>query len=366
MNRAVIVFSGFNQRAVVAFLRTLEKNQTQYAIIASSDADTIFKTKYKDRVVATRQQYKLDRDDILSCIQTVKTQNNFESCMVAPSSEALNRFFLDNRELFSEINVEIPIVDRDLYVKISDKESFGRLCQSYGIPVPGEYSSLESAVLPCVAKPKKYTSLNGGVYSPVLLHTSEDVEEFRRIYDVDSFYYQEFIAGDSLYLLYYFYKNGSVSKYSQQNLVQQPGGKSILAAVSSTYHETTDSGKYENMLKEVGFHGLVMIEVKVADKSYMIEANPRFWGPSQLFVDAGSNFFDDLLVDNGFLSGKEESPIKTGVKYFWHGGLRQSGLDGVALHGISKEEFSSGTDEWLTNDVYNREDTKELYRTEIE
>ena len=29
----------------------------------------------------------------------------------------------------------------------------------------------------------------------------------------------------------------------------------------------------------------------------MIEANPRFWGPSQLFVDAGFNLFESFLFD---------------------------------------------------------------------
>jgi hypothetical protein len=36
-----------------------------------------------------------------------------------------------------------------------------------------------------------------------------------------------------------------------------------------------------------GFYGLVMIEVKEYDNQfYMIEANPRLWGPSQLILDA--------------------------------------------------------------------------------
>ena len=46
-----------------------------------------------------------------------------------------------------------------------------------------------------------------------------------------------------------------------------------------------------------------MVEVKhLSNKNYMIEANPRFWGPSQLFVDAGINLFEAFLVDNGLLN----------------------------------------------------------------
>lgn len=367
MNRGVIVFSGFNQRAVIAFLRTLESRDVQYAIIASSSSDPVLKTKYKDKVVITRDKIQLEMNDILNCIRVVKNQKKFDYCMVAPSSEALNRFFLNNRTVFSEIKVEIPLVDKELYIEVSNKESFGELCRSNGILIPGEYSSIKQASLPCVAKPKKYISPNGEVYSPILLHSVEELEEFKRKYNETYFYYQEFIVGDSFYLLYYFRKDGSVSKYSQQNLVQQPGGKSIIAAVGSNFHETTESHNYETMFKKIGFRGLVMVEIKKSmGKSYMIEANPRFWGPSQLFVDAGNNFFEDLLIDNGFSVNKNISLKPREARYFWYGGLCQSGVNNVTFHGLARERFNSEIDKWMTSDVYNRKDTRELYRTEID
>lgn len=56
MKKIVIVFSGYNQRAVISFLRTLEKNTICYAIIASSAQDTIFQSSYADKVEYVRKK----------------------------------------------------------------------------------------------------------------------------------------------------------------------------------------------------------------------------------------------------------------------------------------------------------------------
>ena len=68
-----------------------------------------------------------------------------------------------------------------------------------------------------------------------------------------------------------------------------------------------------------------MVEIKKQiNVNYMIEANPRFWGPSQLFVDARMNFFEAFLHDFGFLP--ENPPPFNFInaihkKYFWFGGI---------------------------------------------
>ena len=47
----IVIFSGYNQRAVIAFLRCLTKNHIEeYVIVAASNQDTILKTKYKDKI----------------------------------------------------------------------------------------------------------------------------------------------------------------------------------------------------------------------------------------------------------------------------------------------------------------------------
>lgn len=61
------------------------------------------------------------------------------------------------------------------------------------------------------------------------------------------FFCEEFIEGESLYLLYYFTKSGEVYRFSQVNYAQQTGGKSILAAGCATLHNDDISKEYENI-----------------------------------------------------------------------------------------------------------------------
>ena len=369
MSKAVILFSGFNQRAVISFLRTLETSNVEYAIIASSPDDSIFLSKYKKQVFSTRIKRELDLEDILNSIEVSKQRLAASEYLIAPSTEALNRFLLKNRPVFNSVGCSISLPEERLYETVSDKYSFGEVCGRQGITMPREYKNIDEIRVPCVIKPKKYVSSDGKTHSPNLIKTKNELMDFRKTHEIKDFYFQEYVGGDSLYLLYYFYKNRTVMKYSQQNLMQQPGGKSVIAAVSSDFHESPESEKYEQLFNSIKFTGLVMVEVKFFHNSYyMIEANPRFWGPSQLFVDAGVNCFEAFLYDNGVIEDRPKTGARAKkVKYFWYGGLMELEVNNgkVAYHSYSQREYTNEKMSWLHNDVYNRSDTVGIYINEL-
>ena len=85
-SKCVIVFSGFNQRAVISFLRTLEKNSVQYAIIAIPN-DLIKKTSYKEKVYSTRRTLDLNLEDIVTSIKSVQKEIICKEYVLAPSTE---------------------------------------------------------------------------------------------------------------------------------------------------------------------------------------------------------------------------------------------------------------------------------------
>jgi predicted ATP-grasp superfamily ATP-dependent carboligase len=153
-------------------------------------------------------------------------------------------------------------------------------------------------------------------------------------------------------------------KLSQRNYVQQPGGKSIVCAETSDFYKHGESAKYETLFKELGFHGLVMVEAKEdSGKYFMIEANPRFWGPSQLFVDANFNLFEAFLHDHGMLESQPEVNELDHAKYLWYGGIIEAISQGgkLADHSIKPGVFAGELAGWLQSDVYNRDDTRELF-----
>lgn len=365
--KLVILFSGYNDRGVIAFARTLRAAGVRFAIVARDSEDPVFLTDYSDRVVHTRSSDTLDRDLLAQVLGSVSKPHAETSYWIAPSTEALNRFLLKEREFLEEKRVCVPLVAEGLYSSISDKYSFGKICRDFGILVPAEYATVDVAQYPFVAKPKKFRGDDGAIHTPFLIFNTVEKAAFLEECNASQFFYQQYVNGRSVYLLYYFRKDGTVAKLSQENVVQQPGGKSILAAVTSDFHESPESANYEALFKSLGFHGLVMVEVKVSSaRACMIEANPRFWGPSQLFVDAGLNLFEEFLYDHEIIverpSVKEVGP----AQYFWHGGLRRVQRESgkPVFHRGTENEFLSALESWIAVDIYRRDDTMKIYLEE--
>ena len=346
----IVVYSGYNQRAVIAFLRTLEKNRIDYYIVASCDKDTIFLTEYREKVVFTRKIRDIELNEMISSIDMIKTKmdNPNDDIFIAPTSEYLNRFLLDYRRAFEDKGCIIPLVNKELYEKISDKKTFVDLCEKHGILVPHTVSYDDGYDGVIVAKPNKYLSSDGIVYSPVFINDRCEYEEFLKTHSYEDFSFQEYLVGESYYLLFYFSLAGDVYSFSQINYKQQADGKSILYAKTADIHkESRITEPYVNMLFSLGFHGLIMIELrKTADDYYMIEANPRFWGPSQLFCDANYNLFECMLYDYGMLKQKNDTDNTNEAYYLWSGG------------------FENDIDDIVGNDVYFRPDTEKIYYKE--
>jgi len=360
----VLLFSGFNQRAVVSFIRTLESVRIPYSIIAKSAGDTIFKTEYGRRVEAVRTVTALDHDDLFRCLGDIRRQHPAGRLLIIPSAEALNRFLLDHPFELKALQCTVPLPGAELYRKLSDKYSFGKLCSDNGIAVPEELSGGSGLAMPYVAKPRRYVLSDGSIQAPVIVSDETGSDRFFESHRADDFYFQQYIGGKSYYLLYYFYQDGSAERWSQQNLVQQHGGRSMIAAVGASLHREPVADQFERMLSAACYRGLIMIEVKEqGGKYYMIEANPRLWGPSQLFVDSGINFFESLLADYGLLASRPVHNAVEGKRYFWFGGLLETLREGHLpdYHQYAAEQLQADLPAWMAADIYCRPDTNNLF-----
>ena len=367
----IIIFSGYNQRAVIAFLRTINKHQINYSIIASSEKDTIFNTIYCKDVIYTRKNKALDLNEIMHAVDLVYNKFSCSTCLIAPSTEAMNRFMLDYRLSFENHGCIIPLVNKDLYEMISDKNKFWRLCKNNGFCTPRFLEQQELSNRQFVAKPKSYVSSNGKIYSPVIVKNNEEYNDFIRQYPLKEFDFEEYIDGASFYLLYYFTKTSECISFSQQNLIQQSGGKSIIAAIASNLHQSIISKKYEDFFVKLKYHGFVMVELRLKDGNYyMIEANPRFWGPSQLFCDAGQNLFEQFLLDYDLIDQVHDKSINYNTKYFWSGGgiiidgTFEVNNNKYVWHKDGKEIVLKNPSAFIQSDIYNRNDTIGIYKAE--
>lgn len=369
MKRIPIIFSGWNLRAVIAFCRFCRMRLIPFYIVAKNEDDPILLSDYKKNVILIRQNTSLSISLVKEVVEIVKSMGGY-SPVLMPLTEFLNRFFLGNRMELEAMGCLIPLCDNEIYELISDKFSFENLCKQHGISTPTEYKEITAENIPCVIKPKRYFFDSGKIVAdkPKLIMTLSDFEKLGEI-DQSVYYSQQFVGGGVYYLLYYFSKDGMYKLYSQKNLVQQHCGLSIVAAESTTIHNDPRVERYTKLFQNIGFHGLVMVEIRDYEgRLYMIEANPRLWGPSQLILDAGMDLFDVFAVENGLLENVTPANYKQGVKYAWIGGFMETSSKGEKLvfhNNYTATEWINHISEWFDSDIYRREDTMRLFNAGV-
>ena len=369
-DRALLIFSGSNERAIVAFCRVLRVLGIVPLIVARTGQDVIFRTRYRQHVVATRRMDSLDLDDITRCLQEAQSRALNARLVLCPTSEFLNLFLLQNRKHFQQLGCEIPLVDLDLYRLVSDKYSFSRVCAAHGVAIPREFADYRGQAFPFVAKPRQNVNRENRSLYPYLLHNADDLETFLSSEEVTDFYFEEYLSGESYYLLYYVWQDGRVTSFSQQNLLQQAGGKSIVLARPAQLHNQPVSEQYVGILRQLGFWGLAMIEViRRGEDLVFIELNPRFWGPMQLTVDAGAGILEAFVADQ--LGCDQPFPrsqtLPASAAYLWLNGLLATTRSGKQprLHINPPAHATRFVLRHLAHDIYLRRDTLGIFAHEL-
>jgi predicted ATP-grasp superfamily ATP-dependent carboligase len=356
MLKTVLIYSGFNPRAIIAFLRFAKLHDISCAVVAKSNNDFLFHTDYRDKIIHVRTSTTLDANTILSHAKLARKKSNFEDVFVLPSTEYLNRVLINNKEILFKNGITFGLCEKELYEKISDKEAFTNLCRKHSIPVPPE-SPIPLTTFPQVAKPKAYFEGANVAAKPIIIKKAEELNDFKSKYQINSFFYQAYIKGQCVYLLFYFEKDGTYSVYSQENFVQQPNGGSMLLAKSADFHENMELVQpYVDLFLTEKFQGLVMVEVKIENGiPYMIEANPRLWGPSQLIIDANMDLFERFANDNNLTKNPINNIDKylQNIIYFWKDGLTDLPLEKLTYHNFSAHQLDFKLNELEKHDVFN-------------
>jgi predicted ATP-grasp superfamily ATP-dependent carboligase len=289
-----------------------------------------------------------------------------ERYVIAPSAEFLNIFLLKNRKYVESMGIELPLPDLPTYKQLSDKQQFAALCAKQDIPVPAEIDPRYiDGALPLVAKPKADITPGGQRVTPEIIKSQSDLKRFRRSNDASLYFYQEYIKGPSYYFLTYRHSDGHTDTFSQRNLLQQPNGKSIVLAEAANLHLTPVISPYLGILTDLDFRGLAMFEVKEQGGRYfMIEANPRMWGPAQLMADAGNNLFNSFINDYAETSFPWREECRSTL-YAWFGGMAQVVERGEKLDSYAKsDEVIETLRSDSLEDIFGRSDTAAAFRSD--
>lgn len=365
MNKGILILSGYNIRAIVAFCRWAKCRNLPFHLIARGRSDPIFLTAFADSVFLARENESLEPEEFCTWIDRIRRQYSYQEILVLPSTEFLNRFLLRNRAVIEMAGGLVPLVDTQLYERISDKYSFGKACFDFGIPIPQEYQ-IPPRSGHFVAKPRNYEAIDKRQLKPYLIHNTADLAVFHQQEDEADYYFQEYIEGNSVYLLACIPRSGNPVLFSQENLLQQANGGSVILARRDDFYKQHGAVQYLELLAELNFHGLIMIEVrfhKDTQQHFMIEANPRLWGPSQLVVDNNIDIFGAMLRDHGFNVDHAPNQGTQGQYYFWSGGLSDGRTP--TYHNYSADRFVDEFSSINRDNLFLRDDTMALFRHEL-
>lgn len=330
-NPIFVLFSGHNDRAIIALCRFFSMKEIDFCIICSSGKDLIFKTTWANKILFSRIDLNIDID--IFRIVSESLRENYGDLfypVYCPTTEFINQFVLNNKKTISKLGWTINLPDADVYSSLTNKFLSKEIIKKIiEIKIPDELS-WDNLKTPCVLKPIS-NIFDGKINYPLLCRSKEDLIIALKEINPINWFSQKIIDGQSYYLCAYLTRDGQSTHFWQQNLLQQPSGKSMLLA-RSVINPGIDLSFLFEKLHEMGYYGPFMMEVIQDEKDdfYYIEINPRFWGPLQLALDACPDilnlFVNDSIGENKFKINEnfEENTIEHW--YSWKFGAEKNDL----------------------------------------
>jgi len=364
--RRYVIFSGANERAVIAVCRYLSSRGLAPVLIARSAGDPIWRTDYARLVHVTRQFDHIDVDDLLDCTRQLAVKTA-DTLVFLPTVESINRVVLAHRLEFELAGLSVEMVSQDVYTTLSDKASFIKLITEFDMSPPPEIRNPGVEDLPIVAKPfSEFSKVDRKRCYPELIFSEKEYRSFLKRTRPEDYFYQSYLTGHSFYYLMHISDEGELVAY-QQNLIQQANGKSMLAARICNCPSASLERSLLAALKSVSYRGFVMIEVIQSDGVfYVIEANPRLWGPFELACSTPVvKGLTEQLEGKRLSHSVVSSPVKS--CYIWLGGWASEFMRGHQVRIYPGAVFLL-IKEFLRMrcaDIFFRRDTIKLFLWEI-
>lgn len=289
-----VLLSGHNDRAVVTLCRYLRGAGLPFAIVAAGRDDAIHRTAYADAVVFNRLDKVVTVDWLAAIADAVGG-----AAIHCPTTEFVNEFVLRHRAAVEAAGWIVGLPERAVYERLTSKLASQQFVAATTGIEPPRAQAMTSLHAPCVLKPRVNVS-RGRVLYPQLCLDSAALARARVDLVEDEWFAQDYVVGQSRYLCGYLCADGRRAWFWQDNLLQQPGGKSIVLA-RAVDDPAFDAGRFFDGLHALGYRGPLMLEVLVDanGQPHYIEINPRFWGPLQLALEACPEILRLFVLDHG-------------------------------------------------------------------
>ena len=113
-----LLFSGYNDRAVVALCRFFARQQLPFVIVAAGPTDIIWRTSWASSVILSRLDKSLD----LSLFQAAVRASQESRLVYCPTTEFMNQFVLDRRPALEAVGLEVALPPAAIYAQITSKK----------------------------------------------------------------------------------------------------------------------------------------------------------------------------------------------------------------------------------------------------
>lgn len=256
--------------------------------------------------------------------------------IVLPMTEVTTDLMVRQRARWPQ--VLLPFAGIDVIDALADKSALHRRAQQLGVPIPPTQYFANAAQFtnaaqllplaaslqyPLVLKPWRSRIwcddhwLSTGVV--IARNRAElDAALATDVFTQQPFMVQGFVGGEGQGV-FALYDNGRpLAFFAHRRLRERPpwGGVSVLS--ESVQPEPRLQQLAQTLLDDAKWHGVAMVEFKVADDGspYLMEINTRFWGSLQLAIDAGVDF-PALLLDVALTQPVTPPQLREGVRLRW-------------------------------------------------
>lgn len=314
----VLLLMNENNRAAVACMRSL-KNKNLKLITAYNKKSIINKaiSMNMQNVILEKYTSETEKSFIDSIIQIQKRNGELKVFLFG---DQVSYWLIRNKKYLNSKKVFFDSPTLDSYTRMLNKGSFLELIKEYEINEPERletnYIMNTNFSRKFVIKPKSNTGETQSILkSPLLIENETAFKKLKnRDIDFKEHIIQEYVEGPSYYYTAIYSEGNKLMDFSQKNIAQQPGGKSVIKAIPINLPVKTVNN-IDNMMSYLNWNGPMMIELKKNKKEFLaIECNPRLWGPLQLAVDNGIDY--PIVMYN--LHNKEvKTKQKNKTGYVW-------------------------------------------------
>lgn len=286
-------------RIALAAARSASKNGIAFVVYEYRRVSYWRLTSFKNQAFLRRK-----KETLFQGISRVSS--HFGQTIVLPIGEGMTRKLLGPTTYDLPGNVTLPISSLRAYRCLGDKYSCAKLAIRNGLKVPAIYEWEDKLASGSIyVKPKRDfdEAVSRKFDAPMKFRSLGDAKRSYASSIRDSYFIQSEVIGESTYVCGLFDGSGFTMVFGQKNLTQEPRGGSILSCVPLESVPSEIVRRLELLARSAAYQGPFMAEFRVNSEGwYLIEVNPRFWGPIQLAVDNGFDFFMGyycLLSGNG-------------------------------------------------------------------